>query len=275
MIALHARRSAASTDAWRSAHPERPLLLVLTGTDLYRDIAFDTDAQRALRQADALVVLNTLGARSLPPGLRGKAHVILQSCAARAPQAHTKRHLRALMVGHLRDEKDPRTYWRAAQRLASRPDILLDHVGAALDPLLGAEAAGMAARLAQFRWLGGLPHGEARRRIQAAHVLVHASRMEGGAHVLIEAMRSGTPVLASRIDGNTGLGEDYPGLFEPGDDSALAALLERARDDLDMLPNLMARVAPRASRFAPEAERSALHDLVGGLLASRRNELMP
>lgn len=65
-IALHARRSAASIDAWRSTHPDRPLLVVLTGTDLYRDIAFDADAQRSLRQADALVVLNGLGARSLP-----------------------------------------------------------------------------------------------------------------------------------------------------------------------------------------------------------------
>lgn len=276
MIALHARRSAASVEAWRRRHPGRPLLLVLTGTDLYRDIAFDADAQRSLRLADALVVLNELGARSLPEALRGKAQVILQSCTARAPRARTTRHLRALMVGHLREEKDPRTYWRAAQRLAPRLDILLDHIGAALDPALGAEATALAATLPQFRWLGGLPHGAVRQRIQAAHVLVHASRMEGGAHVLIEAMRSGTPVLASRIDGNLGLlGEDYPGLFEPGDDGALALLLEQARDDVDMLPALMARLAPRASRFAPEAERAALHELIGRLLARRHPGHLP
>lgn len=276
MIALHARRSAASVEAWRRRHPGRPLLLVLTGTDLYRDIAFDADAQRSLRLADALVVLNELGARSLPEALRDKAQVILQSCTARAPRARTTRHLRALMVGHLRDEKDPRTYWRAARRLAPRPDILLDHIGAALEPALGAEATALAATLPQFRWLGGLPHGAVRQRIQAAHVLVHASRMEGGAHVLIEAMRSGTPVLASRIDGNLGLlGEDYPGLFESGDDGALALLLEQARDDVDMLPALMARLAPRASRFAPEAERAALQELIGGLLARRHPGLLP
>jgi putative glycosyltransferase (TIGR04348 family) len=276
MIALHARRSAASMDAWRRTHPRRPLLLVLTGTDLYRDIAFDADAQRSLRQADAFVVLNELGARSLPEAVRGKAQVILQSCSARKPRPRTTRHLRALMVGHLRDEKDPRTYWRAAERLTARRDILLDHIGAALDPDLGAEAAALAARLPQFRWLGGQAHGVVRQRIQAAHLLVHGSRMEGGAHVLIEAMRSGTPVLASRIDGNLGLlGEDYPGLFELGDDRALALLLERARDDVDMLPALMARLAPRASRFAPEAEQAALHELIGGLLSRRRNDPMP
>jgi putative glycosyltransferase (TIGR04348 family) len=267
MIALHARRSADSIAAWRARHPSRPLLLVLTGTDLYRDIAVDAAAQRSLALADALVVLNELGVRQLPEALRAKAHVVLQSCTARAPLPRPTRHLRALMVGHLRGEKDPRTYWRAAQRLAGRPDLRLDHVGAALDPALGAEAEALAARLPQFRWLGGLPHAAVRRRIQAAHVLVHASRMEGGAHVVIEAIRSGTPVLASRIDGNLGLlGSGYEGVFDPGDDAALAALLVRARDDPALLPRLAARLAPRAARFAPDAERTALQGIVASLL---------
>ncbi len=269
LIALHARRSAAAIAAWRANHPTRPVVLVMTGTDLYRDIASDGAAQRSLALADALVTLNELGPRQMPPALRGKAHVVLQSCAARAPLAHTRHHLRAVMVGHLRDEKDPRTYWRAARRLAGRPDLRLDHIGAALDPALGGEAAALAAGQANFRWLGGLAHAAVRRRIQAAHVLVHASRMEGGAHVVIEAIRSGTPVLASRIDGNLGLlGEGYEGLFEPGDDAALATLLTQARDDADMLPRLTAQLVPRAALFAPEAERATLRRLVGALLSS-------
>lgn len=267
LIALHARRSADSIAAWRAAHPARPVLLVLTGTDLYRDIETDASAQQSLTLADTLVVLNELGARSLPEPLRAKAEVVLQSCAARVPMPHSQLHLRALMVGHLRDEKDPRTYWRAVRRLAGRPDIRLDHIGAALDPALGAEAAALAAEQPSFRWLGGLAHAAARRRIQAAHVLVHASRMEGGAHVVIEAIRSGTPVLASRIDGNLGLlGAGYEGVFEPGDDAGLAALLARARDDADMLPRLTAQLAPRAALFAPEAERATLHRIVSALL---------
>jgi glycosyltransferase involved in cell wall biosynthesis len=75
--------------------------------------------------------------------------------------------------------------------------------------------------------------------------------MEGGAHVVIEAIRSGTPVLASRIDGNLGLlGDDYPGCSTWGDDAALAALLEQARDDPAMLP-ACAPAALRAPLFAP------------------------
>jgi putative glycosyltransferase (TIGR04348 family) len=268
MVALHARRSAAAVQAWRQAHPTRPLVLVLTGTDLSRDIAHDASAQRSLAAADRLVVLNALGARALPAALRPRAEVVLQSCSAYRARPRPTRWLRALVVGHLREEKDPRTFWAAARRLAGRGDIRFDHIGRALDAALGREAEALQATQSSFRWLGERPHPQTRRRIAAAHLLVHPSRMEGGAHVLIEAIRSGTPVLASRIDGNTGLlGEGYEGLFEPGDDAALAALLQRARDEPAMLPRLAAQLAPRAALFDPAAERAALHRIVGALLA--------
>jgi putative glycosyltransferase (TIGR04348 family) len=267
MIALHARRSAASVAAWKAARPQAPLVLVLTGTDLYRDIDTDPAAQRSLALADALVVLNSHGPQRLPQALRPRCHVVLQSCSDRLTLPKTLRHLRALMVGHLREEKDPRTAFRAMGRLRARPDIRLEHVGAALDPVLGAEARALSEPCPAYRWLGGLPHAQTRRRIQAAHLLVHPSRMEGGAHVVIEAVRSGTPVLASRIDGNTGLlGDDWPGLFEAGDDGGLARLLVQARDDPDMLPGLQSRLAALSPLFSPEAERGALLRIVARLL---------
>ena len=58
MIALHARRSAPSIAAWREQHPDAPLIVALTGTDLYRDIEHDASAQSSLQLGDALVVLN-------------------------------------------------------------------------------------------------------------------------------------------------------------------------------------------------------------------------
>lgn len=265
MIALHARRSAASVARWHALRPEAALVVVLTGTDLYRDIANDAGAQSALRSASHLVVLNQLGARSLPADLQHKVCVILQSCTMRQTLDKTRRHLRALMVGHLRPEKAPQTYFDTARQLAHRRDILLDHAGAALDPALGAAATALMAVCPQYRWLGPLPHAATRRRIQAAHVLVHPSHIEGGAHVVIEAVRSGTPVLASRIDGNVGLlGERYEGYFAPGDAAALATLLQRARDDPAMLARLREQCLARAPLFDPAREREALHALVGG-----------
>ena len=273
LIALHARRSAASVACWQAQRPGAPLLVVLTGTDLYRDIAQDAAAQASLQAAQRLVVLNALGAQALPPALRAKTRVLLQSCSAYQPLAKTSRHLRAVMVGHLRDEKSPQTYFDAARLLSGqphhhRPDILLDHVGRALDPALGATAAALARTCPNYRWLGGLQHVQARRRIQAAHVLVHPSRMEGGAHVVTEALRSGTPVLASRIDGNVGLlGEGYDGYFALGDAAGLAALLQRLRDQPAMLAHLQAQCAARAPLFAPAQERATLMAVLAELPA--------
>ena len=266
MLALHARKSAPAVLAWAQAKGADHLAVVLTGTDLYRDLATDASAQRALQLAGQLVVLQECGPRSVPESLRHKVQVIFQSAPRRAPLTKTGRHLRALMVGHLRDEKDPLTYLRAAARLAVRRDIYLDHIGDALDSALGQAAQGAASNCPHYRWLGGLPHGQTRNRIQRAHVLVHASKMEGGAHVILEAVQSGTPVLASRIEGNVGmLGPHYAGYFALGDDAALAHLLQRCRDDADFLPLLRQQCEGRAPLFEPLREQALLRQLVATL----------
>lgn len=276
MVALHAGRSAASVAAWRSQAVQRPLVVALTGTDLYRDIHTDPAAQRSLAWADRLVVLNELGLQALPAEWRHKARVCLQSTPSRQPLHKTRRHLRALMVGHLRDEKSPQTYFDAARALASTTDILFDHVGAGLDPALARQARSLMARQPRYRWLGALQHAATRARIQAAHVLVHASRIEGGAHVVIEAITSGTPVLASRIDGNVGLlGGDYGGYFAWGDATALAALLLRCRREPAMLTDLQAQCRRRAALFEPDRERQALLALLQPLITPPDAESSP
>jgi putative glycosyltransferase (TIGR04348 family) len=275
LLALHARRSAASIGAWHAAR-RGPLVLVLTGTDLYRDIHHDASAQTSLTQADHLVVLQELGVERLPPALRARCTVCFQSCAGRAEVAKTRRHLRALMVGHLRDEKSPETYFEAARLLAARDDIVLDHIGAPLDTVLGEQAAQLAREQPRYHWLGALDHATTRRRIQHAHLLVHASRMEGGAHVIAEALRSGTPVIASRIDGNVGmLGADYGAYFDWGDAHGLSRLLQRARDEPDMLPHLADQCRARAPLFEPQRERAVLLDMLHPLLAGKNSSAGP
>src|SRR6188474_1198685 len=64
LIALHARRSAEAVRRTHIRHPERPIAVALTGTDLYRDIRVDRSAQLSLEIADRLVVLHGAAARS-------------------------------------------------------------------------------------------------------------------------------------------------------------------------------------------------------------------
>ncbi|PHM19752.1 MAG: TIGR04348 family glycosyltransferase [Curvibacter sp. PD_MW3] len=271
LLALHARRSAASIQAWAQAHPGRGLGVVLTGTDLYRDIQTDPAAQRSLALAQRLVVLQAQGPQALPPEYRDKTRVIFQSTSARRVLRKSDRHLRAVMVGHLREEKSPETLFKAARLLTHRADIHIDHIGAALNPALGELARQTAADCPHYRWLGSLDHEATRRRIQRAHVLVHTSRMEGGAHAILEAVCCGTPVLASRIDGNVGmLGDDYAGYFPWGDATALAELLQRCREGLgsgtSMMAALQAQCSLRAPLFEPAAERAALLALLTELI---------
>jgi putative glycosyltransferase (TIGR04348 family) len=269
MVALHARRSAGAIARWRAAHPRRPLVVVLTGTDLYRDIDTDADAQRSLALADRLVVLNDCGAARLPAQHQAKTVVVLQSAPARQALPKSGGRLNVVMAGHLRDEKSPRTLMEAARLLHPRSDIRIDHIGGALEPALADAARATQAACPPYRWLGALPHEATRRRIQRAHLLVNASRMEGGAQVVIEAIVSGTPVLVSRIDGHLGLvGTDYAGTFAHGDAQALAALLQRCRDDPAMLPALGQQCAARAPLFEPARERDALRALLSHLLES-------
>jgi putative glycosyltransferase (TIGR04348 family) len=269
MLALHARRSADSVQAWHTTHDQRGLGVVLTGTDLYRDIGHDPLAQQSLTLAHSLAVLQELGVKALPPAHHAKARVIFQSTGTRQTLPKTTRHLRVVMVGHLREEKDPLTLMAAARLLHPDAGVFIDHIGAALDPALGQAAQDTQAHCRHYRWLGAVPHAQTLQRIQRAHLLVHCSRMEGGAHVLMEAICSGTPVLASRIDGNVGLlGENYAGLFEPGNAKALVDLLlacQSPQTGQSLVAHLQHQCALRAPLFKPQAERAALHRWVQDL----------
>ena len=271
MLALHARRSATPIAAWAQAHAGRGLAVVLTGTDLYQDIQTDAAAQRSLDLAQRLVVLQECGPEALPVWLRGKTRVIYQSTPAQPPLARGDAQLTAVMVGHLRQVKTPQTLFAAARLLGQRSDIRIRHIGdASVEPALGDEARATQRDCPQYEWLGPLPHAATLEEIRRAHVLVHTSAMEGGAHVILEAVRCGTPVLASRVPGNVGmLGSGYAGYFPAGDGAALAELLLACRAGQEtenpaggLLARLAAQCTLRAPLFDAGAERAALLSLL-------------
>jgi len=260
MIALHARRSAASIARFADSATQCPLILVLTGTDLYRDIRSDASALRSLDLATHLVVLQEEGLNELTPAHRSKCRVIYQSAPRLTRGTANRRTFDAVLVGHMRAEKDPLTPMRALGHLPSDSRIRLIHIGEALDDEYLQAARELQTRawptLKRYVWLGNRPHGETRQRIRRSHVMVISSVMEGGANVVVEAVTAGTPVLASRISGNIGmLGRDYEGYFPAGDDAALAALLERSSLDGRFLARLRTQCARRAPLFTPARER--------------------
>ena len=271
LIALHARRSHAAIKAWKTAHPERPLALVLTGTDLYRDIRDDADARESLKLADFMVVLQPKGLDELDATQRAKTRVIFQSVRAGRRQPPPQKYLLVTVIGHLRDEKDP---FRTVHALAHLPqsNIRVVQLGKAMTAEAGREARALMRAEPRYRWLGELDHARAMRWLARSHVMVISSRMEGGAHVVSEAIGIGVPVIASAIPGNIGLlGDDYPGYYPVGDDVALADRLARAQSDPAWLASLEAAVKARRHEVEPATEREAIGGLIADLLqVSRR-----
>ena len=225
---------------------------------------------------DVDVVIGYLhrGIEKLSENRHHKVAVVVQSSTARKTLITPKRRLKVVMVGHLRDEKMPQTLMEAAVLLRGYPDIFIDHIGGPLDPELAQAAEETMQVCPNYRWLGNQTHGATRTRIQRAHVLVHASKMEGGAHVIMEAVCSGTPVVASYIDGNIGmLGAGYSGYFPLGNSHALANMLTQLLEDIvnpkplppgksSLYTKLKNQCAERANLFAPENEQNQLIRLV-------------
>jgi putative glycosyltransferase (TIGR04348 family) len=271
LIALHARRSRAAIAAWRAERPDRALIVALTGTDLYRDLATgNADVRASLSDADRLIVLQDQAPLAVPATHRAKVDVVFQSARHLVPwPAKRADRLHCLLVAHLRPEKDPLTAFASWRRLPRDLPITLTIIGDALDPALARAARELAMADSRVEWLGPRPHAWTRQAIKRAHLLLCPSRMEGGANVVVEALTGGTPVLASRISGNVGmLGSDYPGYFPVGDADALAALLRRALAEPEFSAELAARCAARVQRFDPADERVALERAVATALAA-------
>jgi putative glycosyltransferase (TIGR04348 family) len=248
MLALHARRSHASI---RDFPREKPLVVALTGTDVYRDIRDSKEAQESLERADRLITLQPKAAEELAPRLRRKVRVVVQSSSTDLRHRPVKGAFRICVIGHLRAEKDPlRTL--AALPFVNR-DVEILQLGALLDPQLEPKTEDP-----RYRWLGSVPHARALKWLASSHAMVISSRMEGGANVVCEALRIGVPVLASRISGNVGLlGERYAGYFACGDERELAGLIETLADPV-FYRKLKKQTAALRRMVAPSAEKRAL-----------------
>lgn len=267
LVALHARRSAESIARFREKFPLRPAVLVLTGTDLYRDLPKSERAKRALAAADRLVVLQPVALDALPEWARTKARVVLQSAVKPSKVATpSRRWFDVCVLSHLRPVKDPLRCAQAARILPRFSRIRVVHLGAPMDPKLERLAREEMRRNGRYRWLGDRPRWKAIGVLARSRLLVLSSLMEGGANVISEAIVCGVPVIASRIPGTEGLlGSDYPGYFRTKDTEGLAEILYRAETDRAFYAELQERCRNLSPFFEPAREREALKQLFDDL----------
>lgn len=278
LVALHARRSHTSIIGFQRQNPAAPVIVALTGTDLYRDIRTNQLARESLNLATRIVVLQPKAIEELPPSFRDKTRVIYQSVEdEQAPrgkkgrsanptvskrQARSSRNFDVCVIGHLRAVKDPFRTAMAARLLASSSRIRVSQVGGAMTEATAARARKEMGINQRYEWLGEQSRTQARRILANSQVCVISSRMEGGANVLSEAIMASVPILASRIAGNIGiLGRDYPGYFEVGSTKKLAQLLTRVETSPEYLAQLKDRVKSLAVLFTPAREQKAWSNL--------------
>jgi putative glycosyltransferase (TIGR04348 family) len=270
LVALHARHSHSSIERFRKAFPGRagragkPLIVALTGTDLYRDLRDDGTAQKSLAMADRVVALQNVAAEDLDEETRAKLCVIYQSATPpeRRPEP-LEDCFEVCVLSHLRDVKDPLRAALAARLLPAESRIKVVHAGRALEPVWEQRAREEEQVNPRYQWLGEQNHDRVLELLARSRLLVLSSEMEGGANAIAEAVVCGVPVLCSRIPGNVGmLGLDYPGYFECGDTAKLANLMYRAETDGDFLGELQKAEVRLKDRFSPERERESWRNLL-------------
>jgi glycosyltransferase involved in cell wall biosynthesis len=127
-----------------------------------------------------------------------------------------------LSVGRLHAQKNVGYLLNLVAALKSKTEVRALIIGD------GPERPGLEAIAASLgitdsvQFSGWLPRDEVRQAYQSATFLVHSSSYEGMSNVILEALASGLPVVASQIPGNTELIQDGANgfLFDSGEDPA-------------------------------------------------------
>jgi putative glycosyltransferase (TIGR04348 family) len=237
LVALHAIKSAGSVERFARDHPGRPVVVAITGTDIYADGGGLETAQRIARSANRVVFLREpLGAdlerlfgTPVPPKYRVIVQSAEQPAVRREPPAD---RFEVCVLGHLRPVKDPFRAAKAVRLLPPVSRIQVVQVGAALSSEMEAQARAEQADNPRYQWVEELPRADALHLLSGCRLLALTSVNEGGPSAVSEALACGVPVVSSRIEGVVGLlGAGYPGYFTVGDTAALADLLRRCETD--------------------------------------------
>jgi glycosyltransferase involved in cell wall biosynthesis len=258
---------------------ERARRLGLTGKDfpafqVRGDSGFRIGAMRwardwALQHAQAVVTPSQHLAAAAGRWVRGRAPLVVVPNGVRLQEERSAAFvgerpeadlLRAVAVGHLVPQKRVGLIIEAAARV---PTTLLRVIGE------GPDRGRLEARARDLRvadrvsFLGRLDRADVLRELGAADVLVMASEHEGLPHAAIEALTSGTPVVALAVGGLPELVTDGANgiLVDAGTPSALGEALARMASDPNLLEKLRGSARRDASRWSLERCVDRLEDV--------------
>ena len=271
-IALHAWRSHEAVERFRVLQPDTPLIVVLTGTDIYdHQLRFPQQTRKSMDLADCLIGLHRRVVFDIPERYAEKLVTVLQSADQPGQRlARDSDSFKICVIGHLRDEKDSLRAAIASRLLPDDSRIKVINAGKPHTPDWETRAREEQAVNPRFEWLGEIDKPAIQALMQRCQLMVISSVMEGGANVVSEACRIGLPVLASDISGNIGLlGEDYPGYFRTSDEKDLARMLMKAENSPEFIAELTERVAQLAENFTPQCEQASLAAAIDMALAQR------
>ena len=265
MVALHSWHSAESIRHFNKLCPEKPLIVALTGTDLYKFIkTHPKPTLHSIKIAHALVALHGLAYLTIPQVYHKKLSVIYQSAKPIAPQKKkSKYNFDVCVVGHLREEKDPLRAAYAVRTVPGNSRIRIKQYGKAHTHEWGKRARQEMKINSRYRWYGEVPHWQVRKQYASADLMVLSSKMEGGANVISEACVAGLPTVASDIVGSIGLlGKDYPGYYAVGNTGSLRRLLLQVEADNALLHELHEACSSKARLFTYTKEKNGWRELL-------------
>ncbi len=267
LVALHAVKSREAILHYRQIGATGRIILALTGTDIYPEP--EPDAIESMRIADALVVLQHKALAKIPDAYHKKTRVIIQSVRRTSDfvaAAKQRDPFVILVAGHLRDVKDPMRAAIAARNLPPHSKVVIRHAGAILEKKYQEMVAAEEAANPRYEYLGPLKQEDLHRLIRESQATALTSLSEGGPRILGESIVQGTPVIASNIDGVTGLiGDEYPGLFPVGDTGSLTERLLKLEQDSAYRALLETETKRLADVFDPAQEHAAWKALIRNL----------
>src|SRR6476661_548636 len=193
LVALHARKSHSSIVNFRRHNPSAPIIVALTGTDLYRDIRRNHRAQESLDISTRIVVLQPKAIGELRLSWRKKTRVIHQSVedkqgakSARRSSAkrkstkaetRTKGDFNVCVIGHLRAVKDPFRTAMAARSLPESSKVRVLHIGGAMTAAMAKRALKEMDVNERYRWLDEQPQSRVHSILSKSSLCVLSSRL--------------------------------------------------------------------------------------------------